>query len=137
MEENDEDLREVRERKKRALVREHGLGAPPSPVYVDGSQNFDRTVNAHEVVLVHYYAHGGAGQRLQPIVEEVARETFAAVAKVNVVHHQKLALEQHVEGTPTFDLYADGEREERIEGGVGKDELMELVQEYAGAASSG
>ena len=126
----DDDLAKVRERKKRALVREHDVGAPPSPVYVDGSRNFERTVNAHEVVLVHYYAHGGAGQRLQPVVEEVARETVAAVAKVNVVHHQKLALEQQVEGTPTFDLYADGEREERIQGGVEKTELMELVEAY-------
>jgi thioredoxin 1 len=133
--END-DLAEIRERKKRALVRDHDVGAPPSPVYVDGSQNFERTVNAHEVVLVHYYAHGGAGQRLQPIVEEVARETFAAVAKVNVVHHQKLALEQKVEGTPTFDLYADGEREERIEGAVEKADLIELVEEYTGATGS-
>ena len=126
----DDDLAEVRERKKRALVREHGLGPPPSPVYVDGSRNFERTVNAHEVVLVHYYAHGGVGQRLQSVVEEVARETLAAVAKVNVVHHQKLALEQQVGGTPTFDLYADGEREKRIEGPVEKEELMELVETY-------
>lgn len=132
----DDDLSEVRERKKRALMRDHGLGAPPSPVYVDGSQNFERTVNAHDVVLVHYYASGGAGQRLQPIVEEVARETFAAVAKVNVVHHQKLALEQQVEGTPTFDLYADGERAERIEGAVEKEELVALVEEYVNGGSA-
>jgi len=133
---DDEDLADVRKRKKRALVRDHGLGAPPSPVYVDGSRNFERTVNAHEVVLVHYYADGGAGQRLQPIVEEVARETFAAVAKVNVVHHQKLALEQHVEGTPTFELYLDGEREERIEGAVEKEPLVALIEEYASAVGS-
>lgn len=127
---DEEDLDSVRERKKRALMEEHGLGAPPSPVYVDGSQNFDRTVNAHEVVLVHYYADGGAGQRLHPIVESVARETFAAVAKVNVVHHQKLALEQGLDGTPTFDVYVDGEREERIEGSVEQEELKEIVDEY-------
>ena len=133
---DDDDLAEARERKKRALMQEHGLGAPPSPVYVDGSQNFERSVNAHEVVLVHYYANGGAGQRLHPIVEEVARETFAAVAKVNVVHHQKLALEQGVEGTPTFDLYVDGEREERIEDAVEKDELVELVGEFTSVPSS-
>ena len=134
--EEDEDLADARERKKRALMRDHGLGAPPSPVYVDGSQNFERTVNAHEVVLVHYYASGGAGQRLQPIVEEVARETFAAVAKVNVVHHQKLALEQQVEGTPTFDLYVDGEHEERIDGAIEKPELVELVEEFTSVPGS-
>ncbi|NEU57056.1 thioredoxin family protein [Halorussus sp. MSC15.2] len=127
---DDEDLEAVRERKKRALVQEQGLGAPSAPVYVDGSQNFDRTVAAHDVVLVHYYADGGAGQRLHPVVESVARETFAAVAKVNVVHHQKLALERGIEGTPTFDLYADGEREERIEESLEKDDLVELVGEY-------
>ncbi|WP_162224665.1 thioredoxin family protein [Halorussus amylolyticus] len=127
---DDEDLAEVRERKKRALVQDHGLGAPPSPVYVDGSRNFEKTVAAHDVVLVHYYARGGAGQRLHPVVESVARETFAAVAKVNVVHHQKLALEQGVEGTPTFDVYAGGERVERIEGQVEKAELAGLVGEY-------
>lgn len=128
---DDEDLSAVRERKKRALVREHGLGAPSSPVYVDGSRNFASTVAAHEAVLVHYYASGGAGQRLHPVVEAVARETVAAVAKVNVVHHQKLALEQAVEGTPTFDLYVEGEREERIEGAVEQAKLVELVREYA------
>ena len=127
----DEELESVRERKKRALMREQGLGAPPAPVYVDGSRNFEQTVAAHEVVLVHYYADGGAGQRLHPVVESVARETFAAVAKVNVVHHQKLALEQGVEGTPTFDVYADGERAERVEGAVEKSDLVELLDEYA------
>ncbi|WP_135851256.1 thioredoxin family protein [Halorussus salinus] len=126
----DEDLDAVRERKKRALAQEKGLGAPASPVYVDGSQNFDRTVTAHEVVLVHYYADGGAGQRLHPVVESVARETFAAVAKVNVVHHQKLALERGVEATPAFEVYADGECQERVRGHVEKDELVELVGEH-------
>jgi thioredoxin 1 len=128
---DDEELAEVRERKKRALVEDHGLGAPPSPVYVDGSRNFERTVAAHDVVLVHYYAGRGAGQRLHPMVESVARETFAAVAKVNVVHHQKLALERGVEGNPTFDVFAGGERVERIEGALEKLELVELVREYA------
>ena len=126
----DEDLATVRERRKRALVQEHDLGAPAAPVYVDGSQNFERTATAHDVVLVHYSVDGGAGQRLHPVVESVARETFAAVAKVNVVHHQKLALEQGLEGTPTLDLFADGERVERVEGAVEKAELVELVEEY-------
>jgi len=127
---DDEDLAAVRERKKRTLVQEHGLGAPSSPVYVDGSQSFADTVAAHDVVVVHYYADRGAGQRPHPVVESVASETFAAVAKVNVVHHQRLALEQGVEGTPTVDVYADGERVERIEGTVEKPELVELVEEY-------
>ncbi|NHN58782.1 MULTISPECIES: co-chaperone YbbN [Halorussus] len=126
----DEEFESVREKKKRELMREQGLGAPPAPVYVDGSTNFEQTVAAHEVVLVHYYADRGAGQRLHPVVESVARETFAAVAKVNVVHHQKLALEQGVEGTPTFDVYADGERAERLEGAVEKAELVALLDEY-------
>jgi thioredoxin 1 len=126
----DEDLEAVRERKRRALIEEKGLGAPHAPVYVDGSQNFETTVTAHEVVLVHYYARGGPGQRLHPAVESVARETFAAVAKVNVVHHQKLALEQGVEKTPTFDVYADGERVERVEGHVEQEELVGLVETY-------
>lgn len=120
----------MRERKLRELAREHDLGAPSAPVYVDGSRNFEETVAAHDVVLVHYYASGGAGQRLHPVVESVARETFAAVAKVNVVHHRKLARTQGLEGTPTFDLFVDGERAERIEGSVERAELVELVEEY-------
>ena len=127
----DPNISKVREQRKRALMQDHGLGAPPSPVYVDGSRNFQRTVAAHEVVLVHYYAGRGAGQRLHPVVESVARETFAAVVKVNVVHHQKLALEQGVEGTPTFDLFVDGDRVEREEGALEKAELVTLIDEYA------
>ncbi|WP_115865746.1 thioredoxin domain-containing protein [Halorussus litoreus] len=127
---DDEDLAAVRERKKRRLVQEHGLGAPSAPVYVDGSQNFADTVAAHDVVVVHYYADRGAGQRLHPIVETVASETVAAVAKVNVVHHQRLAREQGVEGTPTVDVYAEGERVERIEEAVERDELVGLVEKY-------
>lgn len=126
----DDDLDAVRERKKRRLVQKHGLGAPSAPVYIDGSQDFADTVAAHDVVVVHYYARGGAGQRLHPVVETVANETFAAVVKVNVVHHQKLALERDVEGTPTIDVFADGERVERVEGAVEEDEMVELVDEY-------
>jgi thioredoxin 1 len=128
-----DDISAIREQKKRALMQRHGMGAPSSPVYVDGSRSIEETVAAHDVVLVHYYVAGGAGQRFDPIVESVARETVAAVVKVNVVHHRKLAREQDVEGTPTFDLYADGERRERIEGSVEREELLDLVDEYAEA----
>ncbi|WP_135830445.1 thioredoxin family protein [Halorussus halobius] len=129
---DDEDIDAVRERKKRELLREHGSETPKAPVYVDGSQNFADTVAAHDVVVVHYYAGGGAGQRLHPVVESVARETFAAVAKVNVVHHQKLALEHDVERTPTIDVYADGERAERVEDAVDQETLAGLVEAYSG-----
>jgi hypothetical protein len=37
--------------------------------------------------------------------------------------------EQGVESTPTFDRYADGEREARIRGQVEKADLVGLVEE--------
>jgi thioredoxin 1 len=67
---------------------------------------------------------------LEPIVEDIARETDAAVAKVDIDAHQRLAQQYRVQGVPTMVLFAGGEPVERIVGVRDKSELSSLVRQH-------
>ena len=154
MSESDTDeLDAIRERKRRQLVdgaaegdgRRAGPGgtegsdgtagtaeAPDDPVHVESAAHFDELVASHDVVLVDYYADWcGPCQMLAPIVDQVARATPAAVAKVDIDRHRDLAGRAQVRGVPTLHLYADGEVVEQLVGVQDQGTLMGLIERYA------
>jgi thioredoxin 1 len=67
---------------------------------------------------------------LEPVVESVAAETDAAVAKVDVDANQALAAEYGVRGVPTLVLFAGGEQVEEVVGVQSEDDLRSLVDSY-------
>jgi thioredoxin 1 len=104
---------------------------PSEPIHVDGTATLDATVDDHDVVLVDFYADWcGPCQMLEPVVETVAAETDAAVAKVDVDANQPLAAEYGVRGVPTLVLFSDGEQVEEIVGVQREDQLRSLVGQY-------
>ena len=131
----------IREKKRERLRREldgddaDGDGTartPGEPVHVDGPDQLQELVADHRVVLVDFYADWcGPCKMLEPIVETLAAETDAAVAKVDVDVHQQLAAEFGVRGVPTIVIYSDGEAVEQFSGVRGEDELRGLVTQYA------
>lgn len=137
-----EDLEEIRERKleslkERAQEEETGGGsgdgsaASRAPIHIERAEHLDELVAATEVVLVDFYAEWcGPCQTLEPVVETIAAETDAAVAKVDVDSHQELAAQYQVRGVPTCILYANGDRRERFSGVKSEPELRALVQSY-------
>ncbi len=137
----DDELEEIREQKRAEIQAELGgsdghqstasTAAPREPIHVEGEGDLDRMTAEHEVVLVDFYADWcGPCQMLEPIVETLAAETAAAVAKVDVDVQQQLAAQFQVRGVPTLVLFANGEPVEHVTGVRGEDELRELIGQY-------
>jgi len=104
---------------------------PETPIHIDSVDHFSEVTTNHDVVLVDFYADWcGPCQQLEPIVEAVAAETDAAVAKVDVDRLQPLAQRHGVRGVPTMVLFSDGEPVEQTVGLKPKAQLTTLVENY-------
>jgi len=141
-----DDLEEIRRRKRERLEARLADGevpgdpdgdedeaeTPTEPVHVDGADDLASVVEVHGVVLVDFYADWcGPCQMLEPIVESVARDTPAAVAKVDVDANGALAGQYGVSGVPTLVLFADGDPVEQLIGVQDRDTLTGLVEQHA------
>jgi thioredoxin 1 len=130
MSETDNEIEEIRERKKEQLAAK--TGTPDEPVHVEGADHLEELVGDHHVVLVDFHADWcGPCKMLEPTVETIAAETTAAVAKVDVDAHQDIAAEYGIQGVPTLYLFVDGEPAERLVGVQEESELRNLVDAHA------
>jgi thioredoxin 1 len=109
----------------------HAGGTPAEPVHVEGGEHLSELVANYDVVLTDFYADWcGPCKTLEPIVAELAAETDAVVAKVDVDAHQALAGQYNVRGVPTLVLFAGGEPVEQIVGVRNKDQLAGLIERH-------
>jgi len=109
-----------------------GTASTNEPLHVDGQAQLDDIVAENDVVLTDFYADWcGPCQMLEPIVETLAAETDATVAKVDVDANQQLAAAYGVRGVPTLVLFADGEPVERLVGMQDEARLRSVVEEHA------
>ncbi|SFC08761.1 thioredoxin [Halobiforma haloterrestris] len=105
--------------------------SPDDPVHVDGGAHLDDVVDEHDVVLVDFYADWcGPCQMLEPVLERLAGETDAVIAKVDVDENQPLAGEYGVRGVPTLLLFAGGDQVEQHVGALPADRLRNMIDEY-------
>jgi thioredoxin 1 len=108
-----------------------GATTPDEPRPIAGQSELDEFVADNDVVLADFYADWcGPCQMIAPVVERLAEETDAAVAKVDVDANQQLAAAYGVRGVPTLVLFADGEQVEEIVGVQGEDQLRSLIEGY-------
>jgi thioredoxin 1 len=118
-----EDIREQKIEELQSQERDDRAG-PADPIAIGSSEELADAVASYDVVLADFYADWcGPCQMIAPIVEEIAAETAAAVAKVDVDANQQLAAEYGVRGVPTLVLFADGEAVEKMVGVQQKDAL--------------
>ncbi|WP_101296436.1 thioredoxin [Halegenticoccus soli] len=130
-----DELDEIRRRKREELearLRERTEHeATREPIPVRSADHLTELLDDHDVVLADFYADWcGPCKMLEPIVAEIARDTPAAVAKVNIDARRDLAAQYGVRSVPTLVLFADGDPVERIVGVREKHVLAELVERY-------
>jgi thioredoxin 1 len=102
------------------------------PIHVESADHLDELVAEGGVVLADFYADWcGPCKMLEPVVEELAAETDATVAKIDVDRLQRLAQQYRVQGVPTMYLFAEGEQVEQLVGVRQKDELRSLIEQHA------
>ena len=105
--------------------------APETPIHIDGTEHLNEVTARHDVVLVDFYADWcGPCQQLEPIVEEVAATTDAAVAKVDIDRHQRLAQQHGVQGVPTMVVFSGGRPEERLVGVKSAAQLTNIIESF-------
>jgi thioredoxin 1 len=132
----DTDIEDIRA-KKREQLRQQTDGdqsaeseSPDEPVSVAGADELSELVASQQVVLADFYADWcGPCKMMEPVVERIAADTEAAVAKVDVDANQSLAAQYGVRGVPTFVLFADGEAVDQFVGGQDESRLRSLVQQ--------
>jgi thioredoxin 1 len=125
-------IEELRNREETGRGDESDPRSPSEPIPVAGNTELTETVSEHDVVLVDFYADWcGPCQMLEPVVETIAAETDAAVAKVDIDANQQLAAEYGVRGVPTLVLFADGQPAERLVGMQDEARLRSVIDEYA------
>lgn len=130
-----DELDAIRARKLEELEdRAESASNPTSvdePIHVDGRNHLDELVSGQSVVLVDFYAEWcGPCKMIEPIVEELARETDAVVAKVDIDANQQLAAQYQVRGVPTLLLFANGQLVEQVVGVRDKGTLSGLIEQY-------
>ncbi|MFB6070759.1 MAG: thioredoxin [Halanaeroarchaeum sp.] len=138
MSEADETLEAIRRRKRQELQQEldgetstGNETAPSEPIYIDGPDHFEEVTSTYDVVLTDFYADWcGPCKMLEPIVEDLAAETDAAMAKVDVDQQQALAQQYRVQGVPTMVLFAQGDVAEQIVGVREKHALRDLIERH-------
>jgi len=102
------------------------------PVHVESRDHLQDLVDGNDVVLVDFHADWcGPCKMLEPTVEEIASETRAAVAKVDIDDHQDIAEEFQVQGVPTLYLFSGGEASDRWVGVQDKGTLVETIEAAA------
>jgi thioredoxin 1 len=104
---------------------------PTEPIHVDGESELDDLSAAYDVVLADFYADWcGPCQMLEPVLETLAAETDAVIAKVDVDENQQLAGAYGVQGVPTLVLFANDEQVETVVGAQSEAQLRTLVTSY-------
>jgi len=95
------------------------------------NENFEREVlNADTPVLVDFWAEWcGPCRMVAPTLDQLADELEGKVriAKLNVDHHQDVAIQFGVQSIPTFILFKDGLPADRMLGAAPKSAFEEFV----------
>jgi thioredoxin 1 len=136
-----DELEEIRRRKLEQLQNQGSTdgsdasgadGASDEPIHVEGADHFQSVVDDHDVVVVDFYADWcGPCKMMEPVMNSLAAETAAAVAKVDIDRLQGMARQHGVQGVPTFKVYADGQEIEQFVGAQDRSVFERLIEQHS------
>lgn len=137
----EDELERIRKQKREELLERHTEGGegqtedgpqtPSEPVEITGSGHLDTVVSTYEAVLLDCYADWcGPCQMMEPVLEELAATSDAAVAKLDVDAHQQLAAQLGARSIPTLVLFVDGESVQRLVGAQNRAALETLIERH-------
>jgi len=138
-----DELERIRQQKREELKQRRDAGAsvessaehtesvetPNSPLEIEDQSHFEEVTSTYDLVLVDCYADWcGPCQMMEPTLDSLATESEAAVAKVDVDRHQRLAQQLGAQGVPTLVVFADGNPVERVVGAQDWTTLEQLLR---------
>jgi thioredoxin 1 len=110
-----------------------GPTAADEPVSLGETDGLASFVSTYDVVLVEFYADWcGPCTQLEPVVENVAERTDAAVLTVDIDADQGLATENNVRSVPTMLLYVGGNPAQRLVGRQNEGRLTAMIESQTG-----
>ena len=100
-----------------------------SIVNIKDENQFDREViKSSETILVDFYADWcGPCKMVAPILEEIAQEGKAQIAKVNVDQQPNLAQRFGILSIPTMIVFEGGKEKKKLIGAKSKQELIDSL----------
>lgn len=134
-----ENIEEIRRRKLAELrnqaeldsAQKRGSESPSEPIHINSNAELSDTVAEYDPVLADFYADWcGPCQMLEPVVETIAAETGATVAKIDIDANQQLAAEYGVQSVPTLILFADRQPAERLVGMQDETQLRSVIRAH-------
>lgn len=129
---SEDPIEEIKRKKLAELQQNESAATPTEPVEITDRNQLEAFVSEHRIVLIDCYADWcGPCKQVKPIVEQIAAETPAAVAAIDIDRHSDLATEWNVRSTPTLLLYVDGGLAERLIGVQPFDRLASLINRHA------
>ncbi|WP_121823217.1 thioredoxin [Halostella salina] len=125
-------LAELRNRTEPDSAEKSTSESPSGPIHINGNTELSDTVAEYDTVLADFYADWcGPCQMLEPVIETIAAETSATVAKIDIDTNRQLAAEYGVQGVPTLLLFADGQPAERLVGMQDEAQLRSVIETHA------